>query len=347
MNRLPILCLCLLLISNLSAQSPYEAYQDYDLFAEEEPLEVELTFDYKSFLKNKNDDEYQAAIIKVHLDSSTAVSDTIRMKARGEFRKRYCGFPPIKLNFKKADFPVPALEELKKIKLVTHCKNGETFQQYLFKEYLAYKSFNILSDNSLRVRLVRLTYIDAKGKKPPFERYGFIIEDIDQMAARLNAMELEREGIHSEWTDRNQMTKIALFEFMIGNTDWHIPSLHNVKLIQEKTVTIEPKVYVIPYDFDYSGIVNAMYAIPSDRLNIKSVRDRLYMGYERGQEEMQAEINFFLSKKDVILSLYEDSPYLDPNHKRECVVYLEEFFMILANPKRVKYTITAYAKKKE
>lgn len=344
MKRLPIFFIWFFCIASLSAQNPYTAYQDYDLFAQEEPLEVELSFDYKAFIKNKNKDEYQAAIIKVHLDSSLAVSDTIRMKARGQFRKRYCGFPPIKLNFKRTAFPIPALAELEKIKLVTHCKNGETFQQYIFKEFLAYKSFNLLSDNSLRVRLVHLTYIDSKGKKPAFERYGFLIEDIDQMAERVNAMEIDREGIHSEWTDRSQMTKVALFEFMIGNTDWHIPSLHNVKLIQKKNVTLEPKVYVIPYDFDYSGIVNAMYAIPDERLNIKSVRNRLYMGYARSPEELQAEINLFLDQKEAILSLYADFPYLDVLHKRESLEYLEGFFDILAKPKRVKYTIEDYAK---
>lgn len=345
MKRFTSLLLSALCFTALSAQSPYEAYQDYDLFAEEAPLEVELNFDYKAFLKNKNKDEYQAAIIRVTLDDSTSISDTIRMKARGEFRKRYCGFPPIKLNFKKAEFPVPAIAELEKIKLVTHCKNGKTFQQYIFKEYLSYKALNKLTNNSLRVRLVHLTYVDSKGKKTPFERYGFLIEDIEQMADRVNAMEIEREGIHPEWTDRKTMTQIALFEFMIGNTDWSVSNLHNVKLIQDKDVTTEPKVYVIPYDFDYSGIVNAIYAIPHESLNLKTVRDRIYMGYERSPAELQAEINYFLAKKMDIISLFEESPYLDASHKRESISYLEGFFSILENPKRIRLTIMDYAKK--
>ncbi|MFK7922335.1 MAG: hypothetical protein AB8H47_10290, partial [Bacteroidia bacterium] len=257
----------------------------------------------------------------------------------------YCGFPPIKLNFKRAEFPVPAIAELEKIKLVTHCKNGKSFQQYLFKEYLSYKALNALTNNSLRVRLVHLTYVDSKGKKPPFERYGFLIEDIEQMASRVNAMEIEREGIHPEWTDRKTMTQVALFEYMIGNTDWNVSNLHNVKLIQEKNFTDVPKVYVIPYDFDYSGIVNAVYAIPNDRLNLKTVRDRLYMGYERSPAELQTEIDYFLTQKANILSLFQESPYLDSSHKRETVKYLEEFFSILENPKRVRFAIEDYAKK--
>ncbi|MEL6593448.1 MAG: hypothetical protein AAFP02_03905 [Bacteroidota bacterium] len=337
---------CLLLLFSLSAwsQQNLSAFQDYDLFGQEEALEVELRFNYKSFIRNKHKDEYQEALFTVKLDENTSISDTIRMKARGEFRKQYCGFPPIKLNFKKADFQVPALANLEKIKLVTHCRNTETFQQYLYKEYLTYKSLNLITPYSLRVRLVKLTYIDQEERKQPFVRYGFLIEDIDDLAARVEAIEIEQEGVHPELTDRQQMTRVALFEFMIGNTDWHIPSLHNVKLLQEKQFSENPKLFVIPYDFDYSGMVNTMYAIPDEKLNIKSVRDRIYMGYIRTPQELQAEIDLFLAQKEATIALYQDFELLDPRQQNECVRYLEEFYSILENPKRVRFNILDFAK---
>ncbi|MEL7339822.1 MAG: hypothetical protein AAGM67_04990, partial [Bacteroidota bacterium] len=203
---------------------------------------------------------------------------------------------------------------------------------------------NLLTPYSLRVRLVRLTYVDEEGRKKPFVRYGFLIEDIDDMAARVEAFEIEQEGVHSEWTDRRQMTRVALFEFMIGNTDWHVPSMHNVKLIQSNQVTMDPQVFVIPYDFDYSGLVNTMYAIPNEKLHLESVRDRLYMGFERRPEEMQLEINHFLDHKEATLALFEDFPLLDPRHRQECTRYLNEFYAIIQNPKRLKFTVLDYAK---
>ena len=32
-------------------------------------------------------------------------------------------------------------------------------------------------------------------------------------------------------TNRNMMTMVAIFQYMIGNTDWAVPNEHNIKLI--------------------------------------------------------------------------------------------------------------------
>jgi hypothetical protein len=318
---------------------------EYDLFAEEEPLEVSLEFDYKNFIRRKYKDEYQPALITVHLNDSLQVSDTIRIKARGEFRKRYCNFPPIRLNFKKADFEVPALSQLEKVKLVTHCKASVTFEQYLIKEYLTYKSYNLLTDKSFRVRLVHMTYVDSKGKKKPIDKMGFVIEEVEKVAARNKCIEFEAENVHPELTNREQMTLIALFQYMIGNTDWHVPSLHNVRLIKNLDFTSD-QVYAVPYDFDYCGLVDAVYAIPGPQLAIESVRDRFYMGFERGPEELQKTIALFLEQEEAIYALFENSPYLGEREKASSVKYLKEYFDIIRDEKRLRFYIVSQALQK-
>ena len=53
---------------------------------------------------------------------------------------------------------------------------------------------------------------------------------------------------------------LCLFEYMISNTDWNVSLLHNIKLIRKKDTK---EIIVVPYDFDYSGLVNADYAVPN------------------------------------------------------------------------------------
>ena len=334
------------LSSTLTVQAQTTASQvapDFDLFAEEEPLKVKLEFDYKSFIRRKYKDEYQPALITIQINDSLSVSDTIRIKARGEFRKRYCSFPPIKLNFKKAQFDIPAINQLEKVKLVTHCKPSPTFEQYILKEYLTYKAYNLLTDRSFRVRLVEMTYVDELGRKKPIKRMGFVIEELEKVAERNECIEFKAEKVHPEQTNRDQMTMIGLFQYMIGNTDWHVPSLHNVRLIKNKDYTND-QVYTVPYDFDYSGLVNTIYAIPGDKLAIESVKDRLYMGYQRNPQEIQETVNLFLEKEQDIYDLFTNSPYLLEREKAASIRYLGEYFEIIRNEKRLKNVIINQAK---
>src|SRR5690606_9238581 len=79
-----------------------------------------------------------------------------------------------------------------KLKLVTHCLDDKNDgQENLLKEYLAYKLYNELTDQSYRVQLIRINYVDTKGKVSKIRRYGIIIEDTDEMAERLGGEECD------------------------------------------------------------------------------------------------------------------------------------------------------------
>jgi len=95
---------------------------------------------------------------------------------------------------------------------------------------------------------------------------------------------------------------VYIFQFLMGNTDWSIPAGHNIKMIKSKK-PLDQLPYVIPYDFDNAGIVNANYAAPDETLPIKSVRERLYRGFCLDDEVIECAVNQFIQAKDKIYSL--------------------------------------------
>ena len=183
----------------------------------------------------------------------------------------------------KFDFRNPGssqLSSLKKLKLVCGCDRGIESEALILKEYLVYKIYNLLTDMSFRVRLLRINYQDTRNKLKPYSQYAFLIEDVDEMARRNKCYEVEKLSFRSDGTSQEQMTLVAIFQYMIGNTDWAIPNYHNIKLMRPVTDSFSMP-YTIPYDFDFCGLVNANYATPPEELGISSVRERAYRGYTK------------------------------------------------------------------
>ena len=197
--------------------------------------------------------------------------------------------------------------------------------------------YNLITDKSFRVRLVKIKYEDTRGKVKPYSQYGFLLEDVDEMAARNKCVEVQGGKFLTESTDRKQMTLVYLFEYMIGNTDWSVPHFHNVKLIRGKNESSTTLPYTVPYDFNNSGIVNASYALPQEELGIESVRVRLYRGFPRTMEELDAAISVFKKQQDKIEALISNCSWLNNKYKKEMSNYLEEFFKIIDSKSSVKY----------
>jgi hypothetical protein len=180
---------------------------------------------------------------------------------------------------------------------------------------------------------MQINFTDSEGKRKPYTSYGFFIEDVDDMAKRNGCRELEIKKLHTERTNRKFMTLVAMFEYMIGNTDWSVPGDHNIKLIQVRDST-NSMPYAIPYDFDYSGLVNAEYAVPDEQLGTTSVRERVYRGFPRTQEEIQEASQVFLSKKQEIYDLIRNFPQLDKRDKDDMIKFLDEFYQVVSDPRR-------------
>ena len=313
----------------------FSVFPRTDPFASDNLIRMSLEFDMKMFIRTKHKGEYQKALLTVYNLDSNRIQKEIRVRARGVARRSICYLPPIKLNFKKKGSENDTLNEINSLKLVTHCKNSAMYEQYILKEFLVYRMYNLLTDSSFRAKLVQINYVDSEDKVKPVTKYGFIIESNDRLAERLNGVRIERSGVNTWDTDHYHTSLTAIFQYMIGNTDWAVPVPHNFKLI--KPAAPNARILAITYDFDYSGMVNTVYAVPDENLGIKTVRTRVYRGYCLPSEgEYQRLFNVFLANKQAMFSLVEDFEFLNKKSRLEMLEYLEEFYDILEDPRLAK-----------
>jgi hypothetical protein len=264
---------------------------------------------------------------------SAAITENIQLYARGKFRRQNCNMPGLMINFKTSTSP--KLSGLKRLKLGCGCGSSKYEEQLLLTEYLIYKMYNTLTDMSFRSRLVKVQYKDSRSKIREYTQYAFFIEDVDDMAARNRCKEAPAKMYLTEETARAQMTVVAVFQYMIGNTDWSVPNNHNVKLIRSVADSLSPP-FVVPYDFDFSGLVNAPYAIPHPTLGIEKVTDRLYRGFPRTMEELEVVVQKFIGQKETFKSMINNFELIDKKDRQVLLKYIEDFYVLIANKRMVK-----------
>lgn len=302
-------------------------------FTDEGLVQASLSTDLKQLQNESKQDFFQPASISFTFPDSTSYQEQIVAGARGKFRRGFCRIPPMMLNFRGPG--APHLQSLGKLKLVIGCGQTVTDEELLLKEYLVYKIYNLIDDRSFRVRLVRMNYTDTRNKIKPFSQYAFFLEDDADMARRNGCQKKEEVKLLTEATNRDMMTQVALFQYMIGNTDWAVPNNHNIKLIYDRKNKQAPP-FVVPYDFDYCGLVDASYAIPNEIIGTEKVTERVYRGFSRTMEELQISLDNFRSKKDSIYNLINKFELLSSKTRKAMTGYLEEFFRLIEDKRQVK-----------
>jgi hypothetical protein len=305
------------------------------LFQSEEVIKLTIKTELRNLLKDRREKRDYHKGLLIYEDKGAIDSVSVKLRVRGNFRRKKatCAFPPIRLKFDSAQVVHTLFEDQDKVKLVTHCQSRKPeYQQFLFKEYLIYKMYNQLTDSSFRVRLMEITYIDTGNKPDTLHRYGFVIEDEEHLAERLGGRIIKIPNIHPDNTDKKLVNTLSVFQYMIGNTDFSIPGLHNVKILM--TQPGRPPL-AVPYDFDWSGLVKAPYAKPNESLGITSVRVRLFRGFCRTEAEFEETFQIFRRQRDAIWALFENQENLDPKVREDCLAYLEDFYDTINDPKRV------------
>lgn len=303
------------------------------------PFEMDLIFDVKNFVKTKDDEEYhEAKIAYVNFDGDS-VKRNVKIRARGNVRKKICQIPPIRINFDDEDYQVDLFDSFGKVKLVSSCKVASNQEQFLVKEYLSYKIYETVTEISFKTYYLKINFIDSQGKKKPFTSYSFILEDIDDLAERNNAIEVDNMGLLESQLDRETMNLFSMYQYLISNVDWHIPSMHNVKLIKSNDHR-KPLPMPVPYDLDYCGIVNTNYAIPQPRVPIESLTQRYWIGNCLTDEEFSETIAPFLENKDEIISIFENCESLDKVHSKTAIRFINLYYgMIEKNEEQARRTL--------
>jgi hypothetical protein len=294
------------------------------LFEKTEVLHLSLRFDITQYTRKKPKDEYLDAIITYHINDKDSVNKNIRIKSRGEFRNEFCTFPPIMINLKKTENRREDMKKIEKLKLVTHCKYDN--EDNLLKEYLIYKLYNVLTDVSFRNRLVRIDYINTAKKNKTVTAFGFLIEPVNVLAERTKMVEVESVTLGQKNMVPDQLDRMAIFNYLIGNADWSIPNQHNCKVLLQAGSENSYLGTPVPYDFDYTGMVNASYAVPSEGSAIQSVTQRIYTGTCRSRETFEKELKEFIENKAEFYRVITDFPYLSERGKKEMIKYLDDFY---------------------
>jgi hypothetical protein len=286
----------------------------------------------------KHEHPYRPATL-VYRDSSGAlVTIPADVRVRGIWRLQNCHFPPLRLRIAKDAAERTVFDRERKPKLVTHCRNNDEFEQYVLHEYAIYRMQALVTAVALMSRLGRVTYVDSASGKAIATRAGIFLEDEDNLAERLDGRVLEVKGVPAGHLEPFDTFVMSLFQYMIGNTDWSVPGLHNIQIIQADTAPLS-RHFALAYDWDFSGLIQTRYAIPHPILRIRRVRDRLYRGVCPSEPELSKAIALFNEKRAAILAVYDDIPGLQPSVARDGRGYIEDFFRIINDPRRVRRDI--------
>lgn len=307
-------------------------------FDSEDPLAVTLTANLGKVRGDKRaNPPWRFATLSYTSAEPTAVTVPLRMRTRGIWRLKTCEFPPLRLNFSGERAKGTVFQGLDKPKLVSYCRNNDTYEQYVLQELQLYRIYQLLTPVSHKVRLLRVAYTDSARGKVEATRYAILLEEPNAIAARLGGKILEQKGALPGDLDAFHDALVGVFQYLIGNTDFSTNGLHNMELLAQTGGTILP----LAFDFDFSGAVNASYATVDPKLSVTRVRDRLFRGYCTEGDAFPRVFALFNEKKPQIYALYGDQvgKLLDRRVARETLQYFDEFYRTINDSRSARREI--------
>ena len=335
-----------LVFSILSCQSSaIAADAPKPLFSSDDVINLTLSGPL-SGMSRKDDAKPVPGILKVGGGAPEALP--VELSTRGITRRlrQICAFPPLRVELTEKPAATSLFKGQKRLKLVTHCQSGDKYHQDVLLEYAAYRLYRALTPESFNVRLAKIDYVSEDGH-PITTRFGFFIEDVDDVAKRNGQQRLRGVNkILSPQLDPVSAARFAVFQYMISNLDWSITvspvgvdCCHNSRLIGAKGATTG--LITVPYDFDYSGLVDAPYALPPEGINVATVRVRLYRGFCRHNEQAQEFATSLIAQRASLLAIVDQTPQLNDRNRERSVSYLGDFFDRIGSPAKISEVLKA------
>jgi len=319
------------------------------LFATEATLPLTLTAPWRDFARNKSSKTSYPATLEYVDESGARRSLPVAVASRGHNRQKVCKFPPIKLIFEKDAVKESPFRGNKSLKLVTRCDSDERSEQYIAKELLAYRIYNLITERSFKARPLSVTYVDSADRSSDGAHVAFLLEDDSDLAKRNHLARLDVATLDLSRLESTEASRLSLFEYLIGNTDFAVLNgapgkhcCHNSVLIGED---VPSKVYAVPYDFDSSGLVDAHYAVPNAVLHISSNRERVYRGFCANNATLDAARREFLRLEPQILELGRNDSRLVDGSKVWVSDYLAKGFEVLRDDAKFARDVTAKCRK--
>jgi hypothetical protein len=321
------------------------------LFTDTAPIQITLDGPFTDLVGSArtNTNPYPATFTMQN-QTGAPLTLHVQMRARGLTRRTagFCNFPPIGLDFDHGEVHGTLFEGQHKLKLVTYCSNSDVNERQIALEYLSYRFYNLITPESFRVRAAQVTYHDNQHHMRDVTRFGFLIEDIGDVAKRNHLTELKVGGsvLTQAQLEPRAAARLGMFEYMIANQDWDYirgpagaTCCHNVRLLSAEGAS--GNYPVVPYDFDYSGFVGTRYATPPEQLPISDVRTRFFRGLCRHNGEVPAVVEEFRAHHAEMTALLANEPLLDPGIRTRANNFLEAFFAIIDDPAKVQRQLIA------
>ena len=316
------------------------------LFQSDAALELTIEGPFRALSRDGRQRPQRDGRVRYVDASGAEVVLDVRLRVRGNSRVRICPFNPLWLNFRRSQVAGTVFAGQNRIKLVTLCRRSDAYRDYLAQEYQIYRAYNALTAHSFRVRWLTVNYVETDARRADsFTEPAFLIEEDWEVAER-NGMEVvEVERLALEALDRRTTALLGVFQFMTGNTDWAATSgppgedcCHNGIVIAAPGSA--GGTVVVPYDFDQSGLVDARYARPSARLNIRSVRERLYRGYCRANPALDWAVERVNERRNAVTAAFGSGLAREPAQRR-ALEYLNASYAIINDPERRHAVIDA------
>jgi hypothetical protein len=135
---------------------------------------------------------------------------------------------------------------------------------------------------------------------------------------------------------------------MIGNLDWAFLAgpagsdcCHNSRFIAARGATPASAsgIVPVPYDWDYSGLIDAPYSGVPEGVPIQRLTDRYYRGYCASNGEIGAVVEEFRAHRAEMMAVINGEARLKPNFRAKSARFLDGFFTLLDDPARVQSQI--------
>ena len=320
-----IYCIFFGLLSATSLAGSYSfAKPDlFDLLEGKNYVSVTISLNLDSLINNRYNEDKIGGTFVFKSAAGKNLSFSVNINLRGKYRRRMCGFPPLKLNFNKSELSDNGLSKADEYKLVTHCLEGEEGDVNIVKEFLAYQLYQQVSPLSYRSKLLKITYQDTKSDNK-IVGMAILLEDKSSFEKRHDVSEMKDTFSlpRSNFDDSNFRTH-GLFQYLIGNVDWSTAISKNIDIYKSKK---NGKMFIVPYDFDFSGFVNVSYAVPNKDYNQKKVRDRLLLEADKSDSLYQSEIQKFIALKPTFIELIKKQKGLEMEVKIDLEDYIHSFY---------------------
>jgi hypothetical protein len=303
------------------------AQQESLLFQDETPLEISFTAPLSELKDEESDTVYFASVLSYKKSDGTFDSVRIGLRARGNYRRKNCSLPPLRIKIHKEDRKKEPFAGVKSLKLVVPCQNTRSSSDLILKEYLCYQLYELTTPYVLNTRLVNMTLTETSGKRREvLKLVGFLIEDDDDAARRFNAKVVDAEKVNPFMLQDTCAIRFDLFQYMIANTDYSTVYLHNAKVLRTKSNVLLP----VAYDFDMSGFVSAPYASVDPALGIESVHERKYRGFCRGDAVAESVRQEYVNLEAAVLGVIDKHQSLFSEKELSGMKrYIKEFFTIM------------------